>query len=97
MLESPDAVLLYIPLMKELGMDWKEIKNTPRYELEYLLAANYEHAQMHSMDGYDEQDVSEMAKNKPRVRQQYHNYLTIRRKYEEMVGQKRTVGFTGIK
>ena len=26
MLESPDAVLLYIPLMKDLGMSWNEIK-----------------------------------------------------------------------
>ena len=39
MKEAPEAVLLYIPLMKDLGMDWSEIKETPRYELEGLLMA----------------------------------------------------------
>ena len=39
MLESPDAVLIYIPLMKELGMSWNEIKNTPNNELRCLLGA----------------------------------------------------------
>ena len=88
MSESPDAVLLYIPLMKELVMSWNEIKNTPRYELDFLLAAAYEHRRMHSMDGYDDKDVQEMAKNKPQVRQQYHDYLVTRRRYEAMTGKK---------
>ena len=39
MTESPDAVLVYIPLMKGLGMSWEEIKGTSRMELEGLLAA----------------------------------------------------------
>ena len=43
MVDSPEAVLLYIPLMKELGMSWEEIKSTPRMELEGLLEANKEH------------------------------------------------------
>ena len=33
MLKSPDAVLLYIPLIKGLGMRWEDIKSTPRHEL----------------------------------------------------------------
>ena len=65
MLESPDAVLIYIPLMKGIGMSWEEIKRTPRIELESLLHAMHEYETMHSMDGYDDKDVSEMAKNKP--------------------------------
>ena len=64
------------------------IKNTPRYELDYLLAAAYDYKRMHSMDGYDDSDVNEMAKNKPQVRQQYHDYLTTRRRYERMTGME---------
>jgi len=96
MQESPDAVFLYIPLMKELGMDWSEIKNTPRYELEYLLAAHHEHQRFHSMDGYDDKDVQEMAKNKPQIRRQYSDYLETRRKYEKKMGVKRKITFGGI-
>ena len=96
MLESPDAVLLYIPLMKELGMAWSEIKNTPRYELDYLLAATYDYKRMHSMDGYDDKDVQEMAKNKPQIRRQYSDYLETRRKYEKKMGVKRKITFGGI-
>ena len=96
MLESPDAVLLYIPLMKELGMAWSEIKNTPRYELDYLLAATYDYKRMHSMDGYDDKDINEMAKNKPQIRQNYTDYLTTRRKYEDMIGKERKLSFKGI-
>ena len=96
MLESPDAVLLYIPLMKELGMAWSEIKNTPRYELDYLLAAAYDYQRMHSMDGYDDKDINEMAKDKPQIRQSYTDYLTTRRKYEDMIGKERKLSFKGI-
>ena len=56
MVDTPDAVLLYVPLMKGLGMSWKEIKETPRHELEGLLAAYSAHEQFHSMDGYDDND-----------------------------------------
>jgi len=39
MKESPEAVYLIIPLMKELGMRWDDIKQSPRNELEGLLFA----------------------------------------------------------
>ena len=97
MLESPDAVLLYIPLMKELGMAWSEIKNTPRYELDYLLAATYDYKRMHSMDGYDDKDINEMAKNKPRIRTTYRKYLEQKRKYDEKLGKKRNLTFEELK
>ena len=48
------------------------------------------------MDGYDDEDVSQMAKNKPKVRQQYHQYLETRRKYETMLGKKNKVTFDGL-
>ena len=41
MLESPDAVMLYIPLITEVGMSWNEIKDTPRWELTGILGAYY--------------------------------------------------------
>ena len=88
MTDTPDAVLLYIPLMKGIGMSWNEIKNTPRHELESLLAAYTQHENFHSMDGYDDNDVSHMAKDKPAVRQSYHRYLETRAKYEQMIGKR---------
>ena len=87
MTDSPEAVLIYIPLMKGIGMSWEEIKRTPRIELEGLLSAMYEYDTMHSMDGYDDKDVSEMAKNKPSIRSSYTKYLETRRKYEDMIGK----------
>jgi len=96
MLESPDAVLLYVPLMKDLGMNWSEIKHTPNHELQGLLKASQEYDSLHSMDGYTDKDISEIAKNKPEVRSQYARYMEKRRKYEEMVGLKRKVTFKGV-
>ena len=96
MTESPDAVLIYIPLMKGVGMSWEEIKRTPRLELEGLLSAMYEYDTMHSMDGYDDKDISDMAKNKPSIRSSYNKYLATRRKYESMIGKKQNVSFDGL-
>jgi len=88
MLESPDAVLLYVPLMKDLGMKWDEIKQTPRYELMGLLSASQEYQIFHSMDGYNDKDINEMAKERPEIRSQYAEYLEMRRKYSDMLGEK---------
>ena len=87
MLESPDAVLLYIPLMTEVGMSWKEIKETPRIELEGLMAASHEHNLLHSMDGYEPKDISDMAKHRPQIRSDYGRYMAQRRKYEKLSGR----------
>ena len=88
MLNSPDAVMLYIPLMKETNMTWEEMKNTPRYELEGLLSACYEYAELHSMDGYDANDISDMAKQKPSIRSDWNRYMEKRRKYDILSGRK---------
>jgi|TARA_R100000808_G_C2078673_1_gene103359 hypothetical protein len=96
MLDTPDAVLLYIPLMKGLGMSWTEIKQTTRGELEGLLGAMYEHEHFHSMDGYSDDDVSELAKNRPEVRHQYRRYLETRRRYNDMLNVKPKQSFGGI-
>ena len=96
MLESPEAVLLYVPLMKETGMSWNEIKSTPRHELDGLLSACYEYKALHMMDGYTEKQISEMSKDNPKVRSQYITYLEKNRKFEELIGKKRTNTFRGI-
>ena len=89
MVDSPEAVLLYVPLMKELGMTWNEIKETPRMELEGLLAAASEFNLLHSLDGYDAKDISDMAKHKPKIRSDYNRYMEQRRKYEKLSGRAR--------
>jgi len=59
MINAPEAVLLYIPLMKELGISWAEIKQMPRFEAEGLLAAFNEYMAFHAMDGSKEKTPSE--------------------------------------
>ena len=87
---SPEMVNCYIPLMKELGMSWNDIKATPRVELNGLLGALHEYSVLHSYDGYSESQVSEMAKSNPEVRQQWADYKEKRRKYV-LKEKKRTV------
>tara|TARA_R100001594_G_scaffold97883_3_gene132243 strand:- start:3328 stop:3618 length:291 start_codon:yes stop_codon:yes gene_type:complete len=89
MKEAPEPVLLYIPLMKDLGLSWEEIKKTPRRELEGILIAYTEYQQLHSLDGYNEKDISNMAKNKPEIRGQYARYLQKKRKYYKTVEEKK--------
>ena len=88
MRDSPDAVCIYIPLMKDLGMSWAEIKQTPRIELEGLLSAYSEYNVLHSFDGYSDKDVSEMAKDKPEIRSQYLKYVEANRNLRERLGQE---------
>ena len=89
MVDSPEAVLLYVPLMKELGMTWNEIKETPRMELEGLLAAASEFNLLHSLDGYEAKDINDMAKLRPQIRSDYNRYMEQRRKYEKLSGRAR--------
>ena len=86
MTNSLDAVQLYVPLMKETNMTWKEMKSTPRYELEGLLAACHEYSLLHSMDGYEAKDIGDMAKHRPSVRQDWNRYMAQKRKYENLGG-----------
>ena len=88
MRDAPEAVCIYIPLMKDLGMSWQDIKQTSRVELEGLLSAYSEYMIIHSFDGYNEKDVSEMAKNKPEVRSQYAKYMEANRNLKEKLGKK---------
>ena len=90
MREAPEPVLLYIPLMKDLGLSWNEIKETPRVELEGNLVAYTEYQLLHSLDGYDDNDINNMAKNKPQIRGQYARYLEKKRKYYKVVEEKKS-------
>jgi len=87
MTNSPEAVTLYVPLMKETNMTWEEIKRTPRLELEGILAACSEYNLLHSMDGYEAKDISDMAKHRPEIRNDWNKYMAQRRKYERMAGR----------
>jgi len=89
MKEAPEAVYLIIPLMKELGMRWEDIKKSPRHELEGLLAAYGLYSQMHSYDGYTSEDINEHAKERPQIRSDYGKYLEINAKYQDKIGIKR--------
>lgn len=40
-----------------------------------VLAAYHEHEALHSMDGYSDKDITDMAKSKPEIRSQYIQYL----------------------
>ena len=62
-------------------MSWEEIQRTPRTILEGILMSLMEYNVLHSMDGYTDKDVGEMAKNKPEVRSHYVRYLEKKRKY----------------
>jgi hypothetical protein len=83
---APEAVYLIIPLMKELGMRWDDIKKSPRHELEGILAAWGIYQQMHAFDGYTPDDINEQAKNRPSLRSDYNKYMEINAKYQEKIG-----------
>ena len=83
--------------MKELHLSWSEIKTLPRKELEGLLFGLSQYSRMHQFDGYDEKDISEMAKDKPQVRSDYYKYMELKSEYDERLGlQRKTQNFAGI-
>tara|TARA_Y100000310_G_scaffold34314_1_gene32503 strand:- start:302 stop:592 length:291 start_codon:yes stop_codon:yes gene_type:complete len=86
--EAPEPVLLFIPLMTELGMSWNEVMTTPRFILEGILMSFIEYKQLHSMDGYTDKDIGEMAKRKPEIRSTWIKYMEKKRKYYKGADQK---------
>ena len=83
--------------MKELHLSWSEIKSLPRKELEGLLFGLSQYSRMHQFDGYDEKDISEMAKDKPRIRSDYYKYMELKQEYQERLGTERKAKtFEGI-
>jgi hypothetical protein len=88
MINSPDAVYLIIPCMKELGMSWSEIKKTPRRELLGLMGAMSNYNQLHHFDGYTPDEINDMAKNKPQLRSDYNRAMALKERYERRSGMK---------
>ena len=86
MTDTAEPVLIWIPLMQDLGMSWKEIKETPNWELQGLLGAYQEFKILHSMDGYTQTDIAEMSKNKPELRSQWYTYQERQKKYRQAAG-----------
>ena len=86
MTEAPDVIFLYIPLMKELNLSWAEIKSLPRNELEGLLYGLSQYSQMHQFDGYSENDIGNLAKDKPQIRSDYYKYRELKEKYDKRMG-----------
>jgi len=78
--------MVYIPLMKELGMSLEDIKATPRYELDGLLYALKTFETIHAYDGYSPKDIGHMSKDKPEVRSAYNKSMNMKRKYERLIG-----------
>ncbi len=89
MKEAIEPVYLYIPLMKGLGMSWETLKHTPRWELEGLLFALSEYNVLHSMDGYTDKHVGQIAKDSPEIRSQWNAYQEKKAKYDERAGVTR--------
>jgi len=96
MTETPRPVVLYVPLMKELGISWTEIKNMPSWELEGLQGALNEYNALHSMDGYTSDEVAEIAKNRPQIRHSWASYQEKQAKFDAMIGKNRKVSFDGL-
>ena len=68
-------------------MSWREIKSTPRIELEGLIQALNDFSTIHNFDGYTSEDVSEMAKSKPQVRSQYMEHMEAKARLNDMLGK----------
>tara|TARA_R100001463_G_scaffold4373_2_gene16527 strand:- start:6899 stop:7168 length:270 start_codon:yes stop_codon:yes gene_type:complete len=75
--------------MKELGMSLKEIKETPRYELDGLLYALYLDHTMHAYDGYSPKDIGQMSKDRPEIRSAYNKSINLKKKYERLTGNSK--------
>ena len=87
MINSPDAVYVIIPCMKELRMSWSEIKRTPRNELLGILGAYSNYNIIHQFDGYAPDEVGKLAKDKPEIRAQYNQSEGLKRDYQARAGK----------
>ena len=75
--------------MKELHMNWSELKSLPRSELEGLLFGLSQYTKMHQFDGYDENQIGDMAKDKPQIRSDYYKYRELKDAYDARLGIKK--------
>jgi len=85
---SPEAVYVIIPCMIDLGMSWQEIKKTPRHELTGLLVAFSNYSLLHQFDGYNNDDISSMAKDRPEMRGAYAKSMAFKASMEKKAGMQ---------
>jgi len=78
---APEMVFVWIPLMKELGVSWTEIKNATRLELLGLVQGLSNYNVLHAFDGYSSKDIDSMAKGNPSVRGDYAKSQEMKAKY----------------
>jgi hypothetical protein len=67
--------------MRVLGMSWNEIKDTPSIELTALLTGLSNYNVLHAFDGYSNEDIGELAKNKPQIRTDYGKSMAMKERY----------------
>lgn len=78
-------------------MSWKEIKQIPRVELDGLLLGLRNYTTIHAFDGYNDKDISEMAKTKPEVNRQYRESMNLKESFEIKAGYKKRVIHTSLR
>jgi hypothetical protein len=74
-------VTLWIPLMKDLGLSYTEVKESSRTELLGLLKGLSNYNTVHAFDGYTSDDISELAKKNPSIRGDYASTQAMKAKY----------------
>ena len=72
-------------------MSWSELKLLPRNELEGLLFGLSQYMRMHQFDGYDEEEIGNLAKDKPQVRSDYQQYRELKDDYDARLGIKKQI------
>lgn len=77
-------------------MSWKEIKSTPRHELDGLLHAFGIYQTIHAFDGYDDSDIGSMTKDKPSVGSSYRKSKEMKERYEYKAGIKKKPNVTSF-
>ena len=72
-------------------MSWSELKSLPRKELEGLLFGLSQYMRMHQFDGYNEEEIGNLAKDKPQVRSDYNQYRELKDEYDARLGIKKQI------
>ena len=82
--------------MEKLGMSWGDIKSIPRNELEGLLRALNIYNTIHAFDGYSDKDIGEMSKNNPNARTDYNTSMSMKEKYQILIGAQKSRKVTSL-
>ena len=67
-------------------MSLKEIKSTPRFELDGLMHGLNAYETIHAFDGYTPKDIGQLSKDKPEIRSAYNRSVNLKKRYERLAG-----------